>query len=97
MKGYLGEITPDETPYDNWTPTEWALEYITRYGGIDGSHHKQWVLDQTIRILKNTPVIVTLAQWDNGYSEWRFTTGEPSKAYMDFIEENEGFEKGCAP
>lgn len=22
---------------------------ITRYGGIDGAHHKQWVLDQIVR------------------------------------------------
>lgn len=28
-----------------------ALELILRYGGIDGSHHKQWCLDQVVRIL----------------------------------------------
>lgn len=28
-----------------------ALELIERYGGIDGAHHKQWVLDQVVRIL----------------------------------------------
>jgi len=28
-----------------------ALEMILRYGGIDGGHHKQWVLDQVVRIL----------------------------------------------
>lgn len=28
-----------------------TLDLITRYGGIDGSHHKQWVLDQIVRKL----------------------------------------------
>lgn len=28
-----------------------ALNMIAQYGGIDGEHHKQWVLDQVVRIL----------------------------------------------
>ncbi len=28
-----------------------ALELIRRYGGIDGEHHKTWVIDQVVRIL----------------------------------------------
>lgn len=28
-----------------------ALDLITRYGGIDGSHHKQWLIDQIVRVL----------------------------------------------
>lgn len=30
---------------------EAALEMVLRYGGIDGSHHKDWVLDQVVRVL----------------------------------------------
>jgi hypothetical protein len=30
---------------------EKALNLIMTYGGIDGAHHKQWVLDQVVRIL----------------------------------------------
>lgn len=30
---------------------EQALELIANYGGIDGEHHKMWVLDQVVRIL----------------------------------------------
>lgn len=30
---------------------EEALKMILRYGGIDGGHHKMWVLDQVVRIL----------------------------------------------
>jgi hypothetical protein len=28
-----------------------ALDLIFQYGGIDGGHHKQWVLDQVVRKL----------------------------------------------
>ena len=28
-----------------------ALAIIASYGGIDGGHHKQWVLDQIVRVL----------------------------------------------
>lgn len=28
-----------------------ALDYALRFGGIDGSHHKTWVLDQMVRAL----------------------------------------------
>ncbi len=27
------------------------LRLIESYGGIDGSHHKQWILDQIVRII----------------------------------------------
>jgi hypothetical protein len=29
-----------------------AMDLISQYGQIDGSHHKAWVLDQVARILK---------------------------------------------
>jgi hypothetical protein len=28
-----------------------ALDLIMQYGGIDGAHHKTWVLDQVVRVL----------------------------------------------
>lgn len=28
-----------------------ALEIIERFGGIDGAHHKMWVIDQVARAL----------------------------------------------
>ena len=33
------------------SPAEKALNVIHQYGGIDGGHHKQWVLDQVVRAL----------------------------------------------
>ena len=37
-----------------------ALGMITQHGGTDGAHHKQWVLDQVVRML-TTP---------KGYENW---------------------------
>ncbi len=57
MEGYLGETkleSHDGTPYEGYSPVEWALNYIEAYGQIDGAHHKLWVLDQVARILKGT-------------------------------------------
>lgn len=31
-----------------------VLELIERFGGVDGGHHKQWVIDQIARILTGT-------------------------------------------
>jgi hypothetical protein len=33
------------------SPKNRALNLIARYGGIDGAHHKQWVIDQVVRAL----------------------------------------------
>jgi hypothetical protein len=75
------------TPYENYDREKWALAYISAYGQIDGSHHKQWVLDQVARILLGTPVIVSLAKWEGGFKEYRFNTSEPSDTYKEWVEE----------
>ena len=36
-----------------------ALEVALRFGGIDGDHHKAWVIDQMVRSLLG-----------NGYEAW---------------------------
>lgn len=41
-----------------------SLNLIYEYGGIDGSHHKQWVLDQLVRILS-----VDYQEWVKKYEE----------------------------
>lgn len=32
-----------------------AIGYAVQYGGIDGSHHKAWVIDQMVRALTGCP------------------------------------------
>lgn len=44
-----------------------ALELILRYGGIDGDHHKQWVLDQVVRTL--CVDVSTYNQWVRDYCD----------------------------
>ncbi len=52
---------------------------------IDGAHHKQWLIDQTARILKGTKVIVKVAKWESGHQEYRFHLDEPSQEYLDWV------------
>ncbi len=94
MHGYLGTFPVESlvgTPFEGFGPKEWAMEFIGRYGQTDGAHHKLWVLDQVSRILNGTPVKVVQARWENGTKEYRISTGEPSKAYLDWVEEMKGF------
>lgn len=92
MEGYLGEEVIDQEDteeYAGFGKKHWAAEFIRNYGPIDGSHHKDWVLDQVMRVLLGTPVIVKIARWENGHYEYRFSTGEPSNAYLKMVEEEE--------
>lgn len=80
------------TPFEGFTPVQWALYLIERYGQTDGAHHKAWVLDQVARILHGTPVSVRLASWETlgkiTLTEWRADTAEPpSKEYLAWVEE----------
>jgi len=93
MVGYLGTTVVTDlegTPFAGFTPGDWALKYIELYGGFTAPYHKDWVLDQVARILNDTVVIVTLATWSNGKTEYRFTTGLPSPRYIDWVLEMRG-------
>jgi len=39
-----------------------AMDIIEEYGFIDGAHHKQWVLDQIVRVLASD-----YERWVDGY------------------------------
>ena len=104
MNNYLGEFEVElsETPYAGFKAKDWALLYASCYGQIDGDHHKQWVIDQMTRILMGTPVIVKVAKWGNGHSEFRFNTGEPSEEYNAWIKDyadggDYSYDAGIAP
>lgn len=57
---------------------------ILAYGGIDGAHHKAWVLDQIIRRLTN-----------DKYEEFvKFARGDFDKEYGDYEYE---WDTGIAP
>lgn len=46
-----------------------ALDIAFKYAGIDGAHHKAWVIDQMVRALLSDP---------DDYKEWvrKFQDGE---------------------
>lgn len=41
----MSEVIPSETRMSN------AIDIAVKYGGIDGAHHKAWVIDQMVRAL----------------------------------------------
>lgn len=89
MADYLGEtiVEQKETKFKDYDQKSWAMYFLEHYGGIDGAHHKDWVLDQMARVLKNTPIIIKLARWDDGQEEYRVNTGEPSQEYLNWVKE----------
>lgn len=44
---------------------EQALDVASRYGMIDGAHHKQWVMDQMIRALLGDEYQVWRTEFDH--------------------------------
>lgn len=44
-------MADDLNPRDMSNRIHKAIELAVQYGGIDGSHHKAWVIDQMVRIL----------------------------------------------
>jgi len=79
---YLGE--EDVTDQFDFSEKEIALKYIEMYKGIDGSHHKDWLLDQVARILNGSPVKVKKAKWEDGHTEIRYRVGT-CKEYEDWV------------
>ena len=56
-----------------------ALNLIIEYGGIDGGHHKQWVLDQLARILAedyDAWLADFRGEWDEEYGCWEYEWDE---------------------
>ena len=89
MEGYLGEtiVEQKDTKFKDYDRGAWAMYFLECYGGIDGAHHKDWVLDQMARAMKGTSIIIKLAKWSNGQQEYRISTGEPSEEYLAWVKE----------
>lgn len=43
-----------------------ALDLIRKYGGTDGAHHKDWVLDQVVRVLTGSDYDAWVAETKAG-------------------------------
>lgn len=98
MEGYLGEtiVQQRHSEFKDYDKTQWALYFINEYGSIDGAHHKDWVIDQVVRILMNTPVVIKIGEWKNGTSEYRVSLGKPSFEYLSMVKKDINYEMGIA-
>jgi len=59
---------------------EETLKIAVQYGGIDGSHHKMWVIDQMVRALcgdKKTydELVVNACDGDDGPNTYEWDVG----------------------
>ncbi len=64
-----------------------ALDFAIRYGGIDGAHHKTWVIDQMVRALTGCPMVKREAIDCNGKPYTYEAQGE-SVDYSELIKES---------
>ena len=95
MAKFLGEKKLNiKTKYDNYSKLEWAMLWIEMYSGIDGSHHKDWLIDQIARILKGAKVVVRIATWDDGKKEERFALENLPKSYYRWVDDMKDGEDG---
>ena len=70
-----------------------ALELINSYGGIDGGHHKMWVLDQVVRALTDCPTVTKTAK-DHQGQEYIYETQGESLAYKEWVRQHNDGEDG---
>lgn len=65
--------TPDDTfgtgyipPTDLLARANETVQLVTEYGGVDGAHHKQWVLDQVMRSMLADKYEAWVAWYNDG-------------------------------
>lgn len=63
-----------------------AIEFAVRYGGIEGDHHKAWVIDQMVRALTGCPDVTKTATDANG-DEYTFESQGESDEYEKLVAE----------
>ena len=67
-------------------PVAKALEIASDCGGIDGAHHKMWVIDQMVRALTGCPVVSDTARDCNG-ELYTFQRQGESDAYRRWVQD----------
>lgn len=70
-----------------------SLEIAVRFGGIDGDHHKAWVIDQIVRALTGCPGIKDSARDCYG-KPYEYTTFGESEEYQQFLRQAQEGEEG---
>lgn len=70
-----------------------AIEFAVKYGGIDGDHHKAWVIDQMVRALTGCPMVTKTANDYNG-KPYRYVAQGESAEYAKLVREAKDGEDG---
>ncbi|MDO8584685.1 MAG: hypothetical protein Q7R85_01010 [bacterium] len=72
-----------------------ALKIAVESGGVDGEHHKAWVIDQMVRELTGCPTVQRKSPfpWADGKKHVIDTLGE-SKEYLKLVREAREGEDG---
>lgn len=101
------ELRTDLSAQDWRTRADRALEFAVQYGGIDGSHHKDWVIDQMVRALTGCPQVWRHELGDDGVGTYALNGDQgESQEYKDLVAwarsgddgpETYGWETGIAP
>lgn len=55
-----------------------AIKIAVEYGGIDGAHHKDWVIDQMVRALAESDyekIVADACKDENGETVYEWNTG----------------------
>ncbi len=61
-----------------------AITLAVRFGGIEGGHHKNWVIDQMVRSLTGCPVVLREATDCNG-NPYTFDDVGESQEYLEVV------------
>lgn len=74
-----------ERPESDWEPhllcrdcIHNAIEFAVKFGGIDGDHHKAWVIDQMVRTLAGSQyseIIAKAKAGEDGPATYEWNTG----------------------
>lgn len=70
-----------------------ALAVAMQYGGIDGDHHKAWVIDQMVRALLDCPIVEKKSLDCNGVPYTYKAQGE-SIQYVTWVKEARDGDEG---
>jgi hypothetical protein len=64
-----------------------ALDLANSYGGIDGAHHKMWVIDQMVRALTGVPVEKLVGTDVHGH-QYEYTAQTTNEEYAAWIRDH---------
>lgn len=57
---------------------EKTIEFAVKYGGFDGAHHKDWCIDQMVRILAGDDydkIVAEACAGEDGLQTWTWDCG----------------------